>query len=313
MTEPNNLHREGFARRMKTAGLASGSRAKYEAHVKQFLDWLGDRHPRDVRRRDVQDYLDAHYGDREEEISPATYRVHVAALKRFYRYLDERDEMTGAEGRELRSPVDRIELPKRRQKSNDFLRPDEDRALLTAPMSPTERTLIYLLRFTGLRISEAVALEIRDVDMERGMISVRRSKTDSGQREVPILDELRPVLDRHLDKLRLRPDFARTLPLFATKHGTAMKTPFAWRIVKRVAERAGVRTRTASDEAGFNVSEVTPHTLRRTFASTLLNNGARIDSVSKVLGHSSTAVTEHAYAQLLPETVEADLRKASSA
>jgi integrase/recombinase XerD len=298
---------------MKTAGLAPGSRAKYEAHVKHFLEWVGDRHPRDVRRRDVQEYLDAHYADREEEISPATYRVHVAALKRFYRYLDERDEMTDPDGRELRSPVERIELPKRRQKSNDFLRPEEDRALLNVSMTPTERTLIFLLRFTGLRISEAVGLEVRDLDMERGQISVRKSKTDSGVRTVPILDELRPVLDRHLDKLRLRTDYSRTLPLFATKHGTAMKAPFAWRIVKRVAERADVRTRTATDEAGFNVSEITPHTLRRTFASHLLNKGARIDSVSKVLGHSSTAVTEHAYAQLLPETVETDLRRAASA
>ena len=83
-----------------------------------------------------------------------------------------------------------------------------------------------------------------------------------------------------------------------------MKPQFAWRVVKRVANRAGVRPNNGAS------SEISPHTLRRTFGSHLLNKGVRLESVSKLLGHADTRVTEAAYAELLDETIRAEVRRA---
>jgi len=111
-------------------------------------------------------------------------------------------------------------------------------------------------------------------------------------------------------------------PMLATGHGTPMTTNYLWRVVKRVAFEAGVRPipctcgtfrqdrhdrdcpRTSSGE---NRSSVSPHTLRRTFGSDLINRGLRLEAVSKLLGHSSTTITERAYAQLLAPTIRREL------
>ena len=101
-----------------------------------------------------------------------------------------------------------------------------------------------------------------------------------------------------------------------------MTPTYVWRLVKRVAGRAGIRPvpctcgsgRPARHErgcprtvSGENLSEISPHTLRRTFGSHLLNAGLRLEVVSRLLGHSSSAVTEHAYAQLLASTIRREL------
>jgi integrase len=100
-----------------------------------------------------------------------------------------------------------------------------------------------------------------------------------------------------------------------------MPISFAWRLVKRVAHRAGVRPRPCTCQTarpphapgcprnlnGYNKSDVTPHTLRRTFGSDLINRGLRLEVVSKLLGHATTTITEHAYAELLDDTTRREL------
>jgi integrase len=110
--------------------------------------------------------------------------------------------------------------------------------------------------------------------------------------------------------------------LLATATGSGFKPTFVWRLVKRAGERAdvrpvacscGSRLRTRHERScprttsGENVSAITPHTLRRTFGSYLLNKGLRLEVVSKLLGHSSTVVTERAYAELLGTTIRDEL------
>ena len=108
----------------------------------------------------------------------------------------------------------------------------------------------------------------------------------------------------------------------ATATGSAFKPTFVWRLVKRAGARAQVRpveclcgsrlrTRHARGcprtTTGENASEITPHTLRRTFGSYLVNKGLRLEVVSRLLGHSSTVVTERAYAELLGSTIRDEL------
>ena len=213
------------------------------------------------------------------------------------------------------------------QRPNDFLRPLEDQALLACRCSPVERIVIVLLRWTGLRVGEACALTLADIDLTPGneSIAVMQSKTVAGLRTLPLVPELVPELQTWLHLLRARGLTAPSTPLLATMHGSAMKPTFVWRLVKRVAARAGVRpvdcscgsrlsTRHASScrrtASGTNLSRVSPHTLRRTFGSHLLNAGLRLEVVSRLLGHSSTAITERAYAQLLGTTIRRELLNA---
>jgi integrase/recombinase XerD len=269
-------------------------------HVREFIDALGAEAILTATRRDAEDYLDHLVGERG--LSVATIRLRIAALRRFYDYLDDRELLVG------RNPFDRIKPPKQKRKPNDWLREDEDEALYRGCVTRQERMLHALLRFAGLRIGEATALLQKGIDLDRGELRVMVSKSDSGLRTIPIHPNLRRELLAWLDHLERSGQRRADLPLLVTSRDTAMKAQFGWRLVKRVAARAGVRPL-----PGKQLSEVTPHTLRRTFGTDLLNRGMPLEHVSKLLGHADTRVTQASYAELLDATVrEAALKAWSS-
>ncbi len=143
---------------------------------------------------------------------------------------------------------------------------------------------------------------MRDIDLSRGEIRVRRSKSDAGLRTVPVAPQLLPELERHLRLLSERLDFGPALPFLATKHGTPMFPQFAWRIIQRAARRAGVRG-----------GRISPHTFRRTFATDLRRRGVPMDVISRLLGHANIGVTEAAYAEVMSETVREEFLGAMEA
>ena len=217
-----------------------------------------------------------------------------------------------------------IFAPKQEQRPNDFLHPSEDQALLTCQCSDAERTIIWLLRWTGLRVSEALALTVHDITLVPGSESlrVRTSKTPAGRRTVPVVPRLLPILAGRIQALARAGLDAPNTPLLATRHSTAMTPVYIWSVVKRVAARAGVRVvpckcnshrLTHHDPgcprsmSGVNRSTISPHTLRRTFGSDLLNRGLRLEVVSRLLGHANTTVTERVYAHLLDHTIRSEL------
>ncbi len=220
-----------------------------------------------------------------------------------------------------------IEAPTIQQRPNDFLRPLEDRALLNADHPEHHRRIVWLLRHTGLRVGEARGLTLADVDLAEGQeaITVRTSKSVAGRRTVPLLPHLLPIVHEQLESVRAMGFVDPASPILCTRHGTAMTNNHIWRTVKRAAEQAGIRVvpctcaTTRQDRhrrdcprtiSGDNRSHVTPHTLRRTYGSDLINRGLRLETVSKLLGHANTTITERAYAQLLPSTIRSELTKA---
>lgn len=139
-----------------------------------------------------------------------------------------------------------------------------------------------------MRVSEARAVRIRDVDLQAGTIRICVSKSDFGIRVVPLAAELRLELEQWFDRLRERGLYGTEAPVLRTEHGTPMKVQYIWRVVKRVGRAAGVKA--------------SPDTLRRTFGSHLLNEGMRLETVSKLRGHPDVRVTEGCYAQLEDST-----------
>jgi integrase len=309
-------------------GRSSRTRLKYGQVLAGFGRWLGPRPPGTLRPEDIDQYLQAwqhgfvHRHGRWP--SRATYRAQVAGLRAFFAWLERFELLRDVGGGLVANPMRQIVAPPVEQRRNDWLRAAEDQALLTVECSPHERIVVWLLRWTGLRVGEATQLLVSDVDLTPGQqcIIVRESKTPAGRRTIAIVPELLPRLEAWLKQLDVAGLMSPALPLLATKHGTPMKSTYAWRLVKRVAFRAGVRVvpctcrsaRTTLHDAGCpraktgeNLSAVTPHTLRRTFGSYLLNRGLRLEVVSKLLGHASTSVTERAYAELLDETARREL------
>jgi integrase len=223
-----------------------------------------------------------------------------------------------------RNPMRAVIAPPVERRANDFLTADEDAALLSVKCSEHERIVVWLLRWTGLRVSEACSLTLGDVDLAPAVesVHVRTSKTSAGRRSIPLPPPLVPEIRAWLLALDARGLNSPTTPFLATRRGTPMKPSFVWRLVKRVAARAGVRVVQCSCSSGRvthhgpgcprtlngeNCSELTPHTLRRTYASHLINLGLRLEVVARLLGHSRTSVTERSYAELIGPTIRREL------
>ncbi len=206
--------------------------------------------------------------------------------------------LVDADGRLIRNPALALELPTIPVKPElDWLRAEEDNALLSCPMNAREDIVLFFLRMTGLRLGEALAVTNRDVSLgeREGSITVTTSKTVAGLRSIPISPELRPHIERWWAFTRREDLFHPDGPFLVTRNRSAMKPQYVEQVVARVAVRAGLARR------------VTPHTLRRTFGSDLINRGVRLEVVSRLLGHAATAITEKSYARLEDSTVRAEM------
>ena len=317
-----------FDSQLARQGRADGTRSRYGRVLSDFLATLEGRSAETLTAAAIDRYLE-HWQQRfqrrhRHQPALASYRGQVNALRAFYRQLERLSLLVDEQGREIPDPTRRIACPAAPPALNDWLRPAEDTALLSCPGTLQERLTVALLRWSGLRVSEATALTLADLDHTPGRetLTVRHSKTAAGRRTLPLLPQLQPLLNEWLQTLAARGQQGPTTPLLASRSGTAVAPSYLWRLVKRTAYRAGVRPipcscgtsvpdRHASGcprtRNGHNLSEISPHTLRRTFASDLLNRGLRLEVVSKLLGHASTTVTQRAYAQLLDETARREL------
>jgi integrase/recombinase XerD len=317
---------EAFDSYLARQGRSAGTRRKYGEALATYATSF-ERSPGSVSADEIDRYLErwrdqfTHRHGRAP--ATASYRAQINALRSFYHYLDRFDLITDEHGNPRPDPMRKILPPRSEQPTNDWLRPAEDHALLCCDGTVQERFLVALLRWSGLRISEATDLTRADIDLTTNTeaLTVRHSKTPAGRRTIPVLPELQPLLHEWLEHLNHHQLTDPSVPLLASRSGTPMRPSFGWRLVKRLAHRAGVRRRACTchtlhpphrpgcpqNQNGYNKSDVTPHTLRRTFGSHLLNNGLRLEVVSKLLGHSRTTITEHAYAELLDDTTRREL------
>ena len=123
---------EGFTARLHREGLAPGSIDQYVRAVKALIGAFPERQPQDLSRDDVETWIDMVARD----VSPATTNLRIAALKRFYAYLVDREIVTGA------NPTARLKASKLQRRKVDWLQADEDQALLNAPTTPQERIVV---------------------------------------------------------------------------------------------------------------------------------------------------------------------------
>lgn len=267
----------------------------YEHYLARFVNWSaanGVNSPADVTIDAVRGYrlwLNRQTDSRGAPLKRITQNYHVIAVRALLKYLAKRDVPTLA--------ADKIELGKTEHRTVEFLSPEEcDRLLAAAGTSPVtgritnkptfasqrDRAILELLFSTGLRVSELTALDTEHVNTERGEFMVR-GKGDK-PRVVFLSDGAAVWLARYLQTrgTPMKPLFTRSnVAKSAPDGGDLRLTPRSiQRLVKKYAVAAGI------------VKDISPHTLRHSFATDLLQNGADIRSVQQMLGHASITTTQ---------------------
>lgn len=213
----------------------------------------------------------------EQGLSPRSRARALSAIRMFHRFLlMERHLDT--------NPAALIDLPRAPRKLPDTLSFDEVDRLLAAPSGETpvdirDRSMLHLLYATGLRVSELVTLPLRSLNLPAGYLLAYGK--GGKERLVPIGEEaVREVTDY---LLHARPLLARGKEpevLFITRRGEGMTRQAFWNIIKKRAREAGIR------------SSISPHSLRHSFATHLLENGADLRSVQMMLGHADLSTTQ---------------------
>ncbi len=261
-------------------GLSGNTVAAYRRDLDRYGAWLAARGVDDaasVTEQDVVDFVASLRADPEHPMAASSVARILSSVRGLHRFLVE-------EGRAATDPTADVRPPKLASRLPKAISVEEVQALLDAtggddPVALRDRALLELLYATGARVSEAVALNVDDVqDAE----VVRLLGKGGKQRIVPVGSFAREALGAYL--VRVRPDFAargRSTPaLFLGPRGARMSRQSAWLAIRAAAERAGIR------------AEISPHTLRHSFATHLLAGGADVRVVQELLGHSSVATTQ---------------------
>jgi integrase/recombinase XerD len=258
-------------------GLSRNTLDAYRSDLLQYGRFLEERHATAdaATSSDVADFL-AELGTKSA--SPATIHRKAACLRSFYRHLRR-------EGVRDSDPTASLSAPRRGRKLPQVLSKAEVDRLLTQPRGTEpsalrDRALLELMYACGLRASEAISLEVSDIDLDDGLLRARGK--GSKERIVPVgqgaLGAVRVYLHRGRPKLvRRKPSESH---LFVNFRGGPLTRQGLYKIVRRHATTAGLADR------------MSPHTLRHTFATHLLAGGCDLRSVQEMLGHADVSTTQ---------------------
>jgi site-specific recombinase XerD len=200
--------------------------------------------------------------------APLTVRRKLTAIASFYRFLVDT-------GLAVANPARGLPLPKVAQCFPTCLSAEQARALLEAAHTPWHRAMLALLLFAGLRRSEVTAIALDDLDLDNGQLLVRGK--GAKQRMVPLAAV---VVEAIRDYLPCRPH-TESDHLFVSRVGGR---PIAGRVTNRMLSRV-------LEKAGLGQHGITPHALRRTFATHLIRNGVDVRTVQELLGHADLQTT----------------------
>jgi integrase/recombinase XerD len=256
-------------------GLAKNSLSAYHIDLRHFGHWLKDQELEleRVERINIVKYFQAL---RAAGISARSVARALAAIRGMYRFL--------VAERHLRAdPTENLENPKLWSTLPKSLPMDEVEALLRAPELDTnegvrDRAMLELLYATGLRVSELVRVRIDDVVMDAGYL--RTLGKGSKERIVPFGDAARDAIVQYMELARPHHDKFNDPHLFLTIRGRPMTRQAFWVKIGKYARTAGIK------------AHISPHVLRHSFATHLLENGADLRSVQMMLGHADISTTQ---------------------
>jgi integrase/recombinase XerD len=258
-------------------GLAANTRLAYRTDLAQFTSFLqqrGVRHLNTAERHHITDYL---LHRRKTGLSPRSLARHLAAIRMFCRFLS-REKLLATDVTQT------IDSPKLWRTLPHLLDYEEVGRLLAAPNTRTklglrDKALLEFMYATGLRVSEAANIKLSDINFEAGFLR----SVGKGQKEriVPVGKPAIECVQRYLREARS--SFAKAASLgevFLSTRGQALSRKTIWVLIKKYSRIAGI-TKT-----------ITPHTLRHSFATHLLDNGADLRVIQEMLGHADISTTQ---------------------
>jgi integrase/recombinase XerC/integrase/recombinase XerD len=265
-----------YDRDLRARSAAERTRRAYAVDLAGFVEWVGPQglDPDGVRHRDVRRYA---AGLSAAGAAPATVARKLAAIRGLYGFL-VRTERAG------QNPAELVSSPKRPDKLPQVLSTEQMRSLLEqipahTPLQLRDRAMLELAYSCGLRCEEIVNLDLRAMDFESEQLRVLGK--GSKERLLPVGEPAQRALERYLERGReaLAGD-PRERALFLSKSGRRLSN-------SDVTRRLGLWTREAAMAAG-----VSPHSLRHSFATHLLEGGADLRTIQELLGHASISTTQ---------------------
>ena len=249
----------------------------YKLDIARFVTYVrvkGAASPTDIGAKSLREYV---YHLKDLGLAPASIRRNVSAVRSYFKFLL-------GEGHVVRDPSERLETPKRWRTLPEVLGVEEIEKLLAAPsldepLAFRDRAMLELAYGAGLRVSEWISLGVRDVMLQDHLVRVFGK--GAKERLVPIgrraigaiaiyLRELRPSLEKGEGKGAL----------FLNSRGRPLSRMGAWKILRKYVDQAGI------------TKPVSPHTLRHSFATHLLEGGADLRAVQEMLGHVDISTTQ---------------------
>lgn len=271
------LYLEAFIDYLKVEkGLAANSIYAYGQDLKKYvagLKKIGIEDPKKVTRKDITDFL---FRLRKQSSVRSISRF-LSTVKNFHRFL-LREKIVSSD------PTDLIELPKVDKNIPAYLSLDEVSKILKTPnpkktQGIRDRAILELMYATGLRVSELTGLKNSDVNLDVGFIKCKGK--GSKERIVPLGKTAEHFLNRYTNSARGKLLGKRVSAyLFLAQGGRTLSRQSVWKMIKKQVRKTGVR------------KKVSPHTLRHSFATHLLERGADLRSVQEMLGHASITTTQ---------------------
>ena len=259
-------------------GMSANTLLAYGRDLERFAEWVADGGLKDYREPTIAELSRYLEHLRTEELAAPSVARHLVALKMFFRYLRLEGSVTG-------HAVDLLSSPSLWERIPHVLSPASIDKLLSAPRSDDrfylrDKSLLETLYATGSRASEVVHLKLADVSLESSFLKCFGK--GNKQRVVPLGQPAIVALKAYLADLR--PKLIATAPgtqwLFVSKVGKPLTREMLWVLVKKYVTRAGLNP------------DVSPHTLRHSFATHLLAGGADLRTVQELLGHANIRTTQ---------------------
>ena len=281
---------ENYLTKVKKASLNTIS--SYMRDIRQFADWLRTQEQTDIldaTQLNMRSYMDF---QAEEGRSNATISRSLASLKNFYVYLV-------SSGFLEKTPVTEIHVERGEKKLPQILTGREIELLLSQPVCVDpkgfrDKAMLEVMYATGIRVTELIDLDIDDVNLDLGVIKCNSAKKS---RVIPLYPAALRALSVYVREVRasmLESDDERAL--FVNINGTRMSRQGFWKILKHYQSTAHIE------------KEITPHTLRHSFAVHLLENGADLGSLQELMGHSDISSTQ-LYTQMVNQKLKSVYEK----
>lgn len=258
-------------------GLSEHTRAAYNRDVRKYVQFLQEHALTDLHQVREKDVVQYRAWLKQQSLSERSIARHVSAVKGFHRYAYD-------EGVVQHDPTVKLETPKIGTHLPQVMSSDEVERLLKQPDTSTDlglrdKAIVETLYASGMRVSELISLRLNQVNLQDGY--VRCMGKGEKERIAPVGKTAGHYIRRYLDHARASLLKSRYCDyLFVNRFGNAMSRQACWKIIKKYLKQANLS------------QDISPHTLRHSFATHLLEHGVDLRSLQTMLGHSDIATTQ---------------------